>query len=178
MLSGRSGIALDARGIAEADALAAALAATPIAAIHSSPRQRAQQTAAAIARGRALPVATAPALDEIDFGRFTGRSFAALAGDPDWARWNAQRGTARCPGGETMAEAAARAWRFVDGLGAGVTVCVTHCDIVRALVCDLLGLGYARMFRIDCDPASVTELAFAPDDRRLVASNRRYPAAA
>ncbi len=33
-------------------------------------------------------------LDEIDFGTFTGRSFADLDGDPDWRTWNEDRANA------------------------------------------------------------------------------------
>ena len=74
-------------------------------ALFSSPRQRTQETAAPIAATLGLPVQTVAALDEIDFGTFTGRNFADLDGDPDWHRWNAERGSVRCPEGETMVEA-------------------------------------------------------------------------
>ncbi len=174
LLSGRSDIALDARGLDEAVALAEGLAGVPIDAIHASPRRRAQETAAAVAAGRGRAVRTAPALDEINFGAFTGRSFVALDGDPDWTRWNAERAAARCPGGETMGEATARAWRFVEGLPGGTILCVSHCDVIRGLVCDVLGLGYERMFQLGCDPASVTEMVFDGGGVRLAGLNRRY----
>jgi broad specificity phosphatase PhoE len=174
VMSGRSEIALDARGRDEARALAAGLARETIDAVHASPRRRAQETAAAVADGRGLPVQTATALDEIDFGDFTGRSFASLDADADWRQWNAERGSARCPGGETMREATARAWQFVAALPAGRILCVSHCDVIRGLVCEMLGLGYDRMFQLGCDPASVTEVAFDGDDVRLMGLNRRY----
>lgn len=173
-MSGRSEIELDARGVEEARALAEGLAQETIDAIHASPRRRAQETAAAVADGSGLTVGTAAALDEIDFGAFTGRSFASLDADADWRRWNAGRGSARCPGGETMGEATARAWRFVEALPAGRILCVSHCDVIRGLVCDVLGLGYDRMFQLECDPASVTEVAFDDGDVRVVGLNRRY----
>lgn len=176
MLSGRSAIALDATGVREAVALGEALSATSVTAILSSPRRRARETAAAIADRRGLAVVSEPAFDEIDFGALAGRSFAELDGDPDWARWNGERGSARCPGGETMGEASARAWRMIEGLAPGITLCVTHCDVIRALVCDVLGLGYDRMFQLGCDPASVTELAIDGGGMRVVATNRRYGA--
>jgi broad specificity phosphatase PhoE len=174
VMSGRSDIALDPRGRDETMALAAGVAGVPLDAIHASPRHRAQETAAAVAVGRGLPVQTAAALDEIDVGAFTGRAFAALDDDADWRRWNAERGSARCPGGETMADATSRAWRFIATLPAGRILCVSHCDVIRGLVCDVLGLGYERMFQLDCDPASVTELAFEGGGVRLVGLNRRY----
>ncbi|SOB79958.1 Broad specificity phosphatase PhoE [Sphingomonas guangdongensis] len=171
VLSGRSEIALDARGRAEAAALARWIGARPLAAVHASPRRRTRETAAALGR----PVITAPALDEIEFGDFTGRSFAALESDTDWHRWNAERETARCPGGETMGEAAARAldylWTLPD-TGSPV-LCVTHCDVIRGIVAQLLGLPFARMFQIGCDPGSVSTVVLAPGDTRIVAINER-----
>ena len=61
------------------------------------------------------------------------RSFAALEDDPAWRRWNEERGLARCPGGETMAEAVARSCDFLFSLPPGEAICVTHCDVIRAL---------------------------------------------
>jgi len=175
VLSGRSDIALDARGRREAEALAAALDGMAIATLHTSPRARARETIAPIAARRALPVTVAPALDEIDFGGFTGRSFDSLAADPDWQRWNAERATARCPGGETMKEASDRALSYLHGLGAddSPALCVTHCDVIRAVVVRALGLGFERMLAFDCDPASRTTLQIGDGGMRIVALNER-----
>jgi ribonuclease H / adenosylcobalamin/alpha-ribazole phosphatase len=174
-LSGRSDIGLNAAGMAEAEALSAWLTERPVGSIHASPRARAQQTALPLSRRTGLKVATTPALDEIDFGTFTGLSFAALDGDPAWHVWNAERQTARCPGGETMGEAVERAVTFLHGLAddAGPALCVTHCDIIRGVVARILGLEFGRMFAIDCDPGSVSTLAIAGGDMRVVALNQR-----
>lgn len=174
VLSGRSEIALNARGRAQAGALAARLSSTPLAAIHASPRRRCGETAAAIAAVSGAAVAVAPALDEIDFGGFAGRAFAELDREPDWRRWNARRDTARCPGGETMAEAAKRALAFLAGLpGEGSVLCVTHCDIIRGVAARALGLDFARMQALPCEPGSLTTLAFTAGEPRLVTLNER-----
>lgn len=173
MLSGRSAIGLDPRGHAEAAALARRLDDMPIASIHSSPCRRARETAAPIAERRGLEVRIAPALDEIDFGAFAARSFAALAGDADWARWNAERDSFRCPGGETMGEAVSRALGYLAALSAAdmPAVCVTHCDVIRGVVAASLGLGFDGMFALDCDPASITTLALDGGGVRLASLN-------
>lgn len=178
VLSGRSEIALDAVGEAQAEALAAMLGDTPLAAIHASPRRRCRETAARIAARTGLEVATAAALDEIDFGTFMGRGFAELKDDPDWRRWNAERDTARCPGGETMAEAVARAADFLRSLPRtdAPIACVTHCDIIRGLAAAAIGLPWSRMFDLPCDPGSVTTVEVAGDAIRLVTLNARPPA--
>lgn len=173
VLSGRSEIALNAAGVRQADALARWLDGTTIDALHASPRRRAAQTAAPIAARRGLATITAPAFDEIDFGRFTGHSFDGLASDPDWQRWNAERATFACPGGETMAAMRDRAFAYLAALPAGTHAIVTHSDVVRGLVAQVLGADAATIFAFDCDPASVTTLAQSGDWWRLVALNER-----
>ncbi|VXC28857.1 histidine phosphatase family protein [Sphingomonas sp. 8AM] len=173
VLSGRSNISLNQQGQAEAAALARLVAARGVRRIVTSPRARTRETAAVVAAALQLPVMADAALDEIDFGDFTGRSFAALDGDPDWQRWNAERGTARCPGGETMAEAVARAVTFVAACGEGVTLCVSHCDVIRGVVAHYLGLPLERIFSLGCDPGSVTTLSLEGEGAMVVAVNER-----
>lgn len=160
VLSGRSQIPLNDRGRAQAAQLPALLSDMPICSLHSSPRCRALQTAAPLARARGLPVEFSPALDEIDFGEFTGKSFLSLQNDPDWLHWNAWRSDARCPGGETMREAADRATAYIDSLepASFTALVVTHCDIIRALVSIARGSGISGLFDLDCEPASWSSL--------------------
>jgi broad specificity phosphatase PhoE len=184
VLSGRSEIDLNEVGRAEADALVDTMEGVDIASMHASPRTRARQTASPLSGHLGLSVRTAAALDEVDFGTFTGRDFAMLDGDPAWVHWNVERGTARCPGGETMAEAIARAATYLAALPLAdfPALCVTHCDIIRGLVAQQLGLGFDRLFAFGCDPASRTTLDITPCGPRLVALNERVrlraPAAA
>ncbi|WP_280742259.1 histidine phosphatase family protein [Sphingomonas jejuensis] len=138
--------------------------------IWTSPRARTRETAALIADGRA--VAIAPALDEIDFGDWSGRSFDELAPDPAWRRWNAARASARPPGGEKFAEVADR----LDGLlrqigGHHAAVLVTHCDVIRAFVCRILGLSADDWWRFDVDCGSVTRIMVEPGRTRLLSLN-------
>ncbi len=174
VLSGRSEIGLSTRGRDEAGALVEAFCGEPLASLHASPRRRARETIAPIAKARGLDVRIAPALDEIDFGHFAGQAFATLDADEDWRCWNAERGTARCPGGETMAEAVTRAVAYLEALAPedSPALCVTHCDIIRGVVADRLGMGFDRLFELECAPASCTTLAFGDGETRLVEINR------
>jgi broad specificity phosphatase PhoE len=173
VLSGRSEIALNDEGASQAERLSAWLAGEPIAALHTSPRRRAVETAAPLAARLALKPVVAPALDEIDFGAFTGRGFAELDGDPAWFTWNAERTTAACPGGETMEAALARAGGYLDALPAGTHALVSHCDVIRGVVAQVLGLPASAIFRFDCYPCSVTTLEDAGGGWRLVSLNER-----
>ena len=175
VLSGRSEIALDTRGAAEARALAAELSHAQIASLHTSPRRRARETIAPVADQCGVAVQVAPALDEIDFGSFTGKRFDALEDDTAWRQWNAERDKARCPGGETMAEASARALDYLRAIPADQSpaLCVTHCDVIRGVVTSALGLPFYRIFGFDCDPASITTLELVDGAIRIVALNQR-----
>jgi ribonuclease H / adenosylcobalamin/alpha-ribazole phosphatase len=175
VLSGRSEIALDVRGRDEVRALTDALREMPVRSLHSSPRRRARETIAPLAAQLGVEVQIAPALDEVDFGGFTGRSFSALESDSAWQRWNADRHAARCPGGETMAEAAGRALAYLRAIPAeqSPTVCVTHCDVIRGVVAQALGLPFDRIFLFDCDPASITTIELDEAGIRVVSLNQR-----
>lgn len=178
VLSGRlPGVSLSAAGRDEAAALSTRLAPTHLDALQASPRERARETAAAIAANRPLVVDLVDALDEIDFGGFTGRPFASLQADPDWRTWNDDRDGARPPGGESMAEAAAR---ILDHIGAvadrfagGVVAMVSHADVIKAVVLRVLGLSFAALSRFDVDPASVTRIAVSSGRLHLLSLNGR-----
>lgn len=178
VLSGRSEIALNEQGRAEAAVLAGAMTRHAPRSLHAGPRLRTRETAAAIATRTGLALRIAPELDEIDFGGFAGRSFDELEHDAAWRHWNAARDTARCPGGETMAEAAARAAGFLRRLPPDKcpAVCVTHCDVIRAIVVETRGEPYASMFALDCAPASSVTLAIGATGSIRVAALTSPPA--
>ncbi|MCD2325288.1 histidine phosphatase family protein [Sphingomonas sp. IC-56] len=176
ILSGRMpGIGLSPAGQSEAELLADHLRLHEFVAIHSSPVQRARETAAAIAAGRSLEVEIAEPLNEIDFGDWTGRAFEALSDDPDWHHWNEQRAVATPPRGESMAAAQARVFAYLQRLahdhpGENVAV-VTHCDIIRAALAQVLGLSLDAFHRFDVDPASVSRIAMGDWGARVLSIN-------
>lgn len=154
---------LTQEGSRQADALATELSDEAVAAVYASPRLRTRQTAEAIAAVHSRPVIVAEPLDEIDFGAWTGRSFEELDGRPEWDHWNSRRSLARCPDGESMAEARDRAAAFVDEVGQRhpqqTVVLVTHCDIIRALLCREHGRSLDDILSFEAEPASVARLA-------------------
>lgn len=179
ILSGRlPGVPLSQEGRSQAQRLAARLAATQMDAVHTSPVQRAQETAAAIAARRGLAVEVAPALDELDFGDWAGRSFVELAGDPRWDSWNTARETATAPGGEGMTAAQSRAWTHVERTALAspdrTVAMVTHCDVIRAVVARVLGLSLGHIQRFDVDPASVTRLAVGSWGAKVLSLNESH----
>ena len=173
----RRDIALSPEGLEQAEIVADLLGVEPLAAVYSSPRERAWYTAREIADAHELGVEVADALDEVDFGDWTGMSFDALEGDPLWQQWNEARSQARPPAGESMAEAVARAVAAIEALAAehdgGSVAAVSHCDIIRGVIAHYLGLSLDNLLRFDVDPASVSRLAVGNWGARVMTINER-----
>jgi probable phosphoglycerate mutase len=159
------GVYLSERGKAQARALARRLAPVRLAVVYASPLERTRQTAELIAAQQAIPVSILEQAIEIDFGGWEGKTFAELADDPHWRRWNECRSLARCPGGESMAEAQGR---IVDELAAVVRRCdgldvavVSHGDVIKAAVAWWLGIPLDLFQRLDIAVGSLTIAEFA-----------------
>jgi probable phosphoglycerate mutase len=178
VLCGRMpGVHLGAAGRAQAEALARSLAREPVAALHTSPAARCRETAAPLATAFGLGAAPDDAMDEIDFGAWTGQSFAALAPDPRWREWNIRRDTATAPGGESMAAAQARGIEALRQRYGNETVAVvSHCDIIKAVLSHHLGLPLQAYARFEISPASVSRISVRPGGACVLAMNERAPA--
>ena len=160
----RAGVHLNENGRAQAEALARRLQAAGLVELHCSPRERAVETAEPICRALSLPLRFVPALDEMDFGAWTGSSLDSLRSQALWQRFNRDRALMRVPGGETMAEVAARMARFMDelterlGNGTDAVALVGHGDPIRAAIAQAIGLPLDFMQRFDIAPASLSIL--------------------
>ncbi|MET9337933.1 histidine phosphatase family protein [Nonomuraea sp. NPDC003804] len=154
-------------GGAQAKALAERLAAVRLDALVSSPLDRCQETARAVAEDRGLEVRTDDRFGECGYGQWTGRPLAELAKEPLWQVVQYHPSAAVFPGGEAMADvqrravAAVRDWN--ERLGEkGVYLVCTHGDVIKAIVADALGLHLDQFQRITADPASVTIIRYTP----------------
>lgn len=156
-------------GSAQARRLAEQLCTESIAAIYSSPRLRTRQTAGAIAALRGVAVQVVDALDEIDFGEWTGCRFEELDGRPEWDLWNSARSRTGCPGGENMVDAQRRALDFLRTAArqheGQLVAVVTHCDIIRALLCWRDGRSLDAILDYEAGPASTTPFSLGPSLR-------------
>jgi probable phosphomutase (TIGR03848 family) len=163
-LAGRSeGVRLDERGRRQADLLSQRLAAWSIAAVYTSPRERAVETATPVARRLGLALRVDSAFDEIDFGDWTGRTFSELAHDPAWPLWVDRRSVAQPPNGEHFADVQRRAVDGIDRLRARhpeETVAVfSHGDVIKSVLAHFLGMTLDHLERFDLAPASVSLVA-------------------
>jgi probable phosphomutase (TIGR03848 family) len=169
------GVHLNAQGHLQARALAQRISQLPIAAICSSPLERAVETAEPIANLLGLQIATREEFNELDFGTWTGCEIADIAHDPAFQRFNALRSCAAVPDGEFMLQAQARMIAGLDALRvlhAGATVVVVgHGDPIKAAVAHYAGVHLDLFQRIEISPASISVVDVGESAPRIVAVN-------
>ncbi|HEX2494261.1 MAG TPA: histidine phosphatase family protein [Steroidobacter sp.] len=158
---------LDRRGELEAEALAERFVDCGRLVIETSPRARALQTAVVIAARANRDVRIEAALDEVDFGRWSGLSFATLLQDAEWRRWNEKRGFARTPTGDSMPAVQDRVIAHMRKLHvqypSAVIALVTHAEIIRAALLYCLEAPLDDYARYLIDPASLTTISMSGD---------------
>jgi probable phosphoglycerate mutase len=164
------GISLDDRGRGQARALGVRLAGVALDAIISSPLDRCQETAAAIAaahEGPPLAVRTDERVGECHYGDWTGQPLKRLAKEPLWRIVQAHPSAVRFPGGESMlgmqarAVGAVRDWNERLGREAVYLIC-SHGDVIKSILADSLGMHLDMCQRIQVDPCSLSVIRYTP----------------
>ena len=176
MLWGRTeGISLNDKGQEQVQQLAERFSGVKLDALYSSPLQRARETAEAVARVVQLEVRESPAFNEIDFGEWSGKTFASLGRDERWRRFNTQRSMATIPGGESFLEAQARAIseleRLRQQLGEARVAVVTHADIIKAVVGYVAGAPIDLWKRLEISLCSISIVVTDEQETKLLAVN-------
>ena len=179
-IAGRSeGISLVPAGYKQARRLKQLLAGIDIAAIYSSPQQRARETADALVGGGDQAVHIVAQLDELDYGDWTGRLISELNSVPQWQAFNSVRSCARIPNGELILEVQARAIGFMEQVAARhpdqCVAIVTHGDVIRAVLSYYLGLPIDLMLRLEISPASVSIVQLEPAGPVILCVNHTEP---
>ena len=123
----------------------------------TGPERRAVQTAEALA----LKATIEPALRDCDYGRWAGRSLAALQLEEPEAvsAWLGDPGAAP-HGGESIGDVLGRVASWLDTLAqrGGRFVGVTHPAIVRAAITHAIGGVPSSFWRIDVAPLTLASL--------------------
>jgi len=168
-LPGRApGLHLADKGRHEAKAVAERISRlTSVAAVYTSPLERARETAVPIATARKLPVRVEPGLNECDFGQWTGGELKQLRKTPEWRIVQRFPSGFRFPGGESFSEMQTRITSALGRLLAShpgeTIVVVSHADPIKAAVAHALGIPLDLFQRIVISPGSVTAIAYRPD---------------
>jgi alpha-ribazole phosphatase len=144
--------------VAEAAQLADALRDRPLAAVYTSPIERAAVTAQAVAAAHRLEPIVVDELRELDFGEADGVPFEELP--PELQRALVENPTeVRFPGGESYAELRERVTVACDQIvtlhpGSEVVV-VSHAGAIRAALATWLSMADGAAFRLDQRYASI-----------------------
>ncbi|MFK8026204.1 MAG: MSMEG_4193 family putative phosphomutase [Ilumatobacter sp.] len=165
VLPGRAkGLHLAELGHEQAEIAAQRIAELDVAAVYSSPLERAKETAAPISKALGLKTKIDRGLFECDFGDWTGESLVTLNKLPEWQTVQRAPSTFRFPGGESFTEMQTRMVSALDRLRLvhpGQTiVCVSHADTIKAAVAHAMGTHLDLFQRIVVSPASVSAITW------------------
>ncbi|MBA2948747.1 bifunctional RNase H/acid phosphatase [Streptomyces himalayensis] len=168
--SGGSDPALSDAGRAQADRVAAALAARgTIQAVVSSPLRRCRETAGIVATRLGLEVSIEEGLRETDFGAWEGLTFAEVRDryPDDLNAWLASAKAAPTGGGESFAavtrRVAATRDKLITAYRGRTVLLVTHVTPVKTLVRLALGAPPESLFRMELSAASLSAIAYYAD---------------
>ena len=166
--TGRTDIALTARGRDAALALGTTLAAHDFGLVLVSPSRRARETCELAGLGaRAVQDEN---LLEWDYGDYEGLTTAEIeAQSPGWSQWRDG-----CPGGEQPAGVGARADRAIAAALAspGEVVIFSHGHLLRVLGARWAGLGAEHGARLGLSPGAISLLGHEHGNRIITRWNQ------
>ena len=167
---GSTDVGLSPLGRHQAEAIAAYLDPAPIDAVVSSPRKRALDTAAPLARAKGLKLDVRKGLAEMHFGAWEGKSWEDIVAlDAGHAsRWEKDAANTAPPGGGETANAFGK--RVASGLeelvaeykGRSVAV-AAHAGTNRGFLAAILGRPYMEMFSFAQDYGCVNAVGWSGD---------------
>ena len=176
-LAGRlSGVHLNKKGIAQAQALAERLHGAPVKAIYSSPLERTMETAAPIAQVLGLEIIDSPGLIEADYGEWQDQSLKSLRRLKLWKTVQNSPSIMQFPGGESFAQTQQRITTELVELTRlhdqkDMLVCVSHADPIKLAVAYFIGLPIDMFQRISVSPGSITALFLGDSGGQLLGLN-------
>jgi probable phosphomutase (TIGR03848 family) len=169
------GVHLNDVGRAQAEAVAEMLAKIKFAAVYSSPIDRTMETALPIARRQDLRVQKRRSLGEVEFGKWTNRTFRTLRNTKLWARVQRHPSGVRFPEGESFLEVQRRAVEELEALREihlkDAVCCVSHADVIKLITAHYIGAHIDLFQRIDIGPASTTVIATGESGPRVLSVN-------
>jgi broad specificity phosphatase PhoE len=175
------GIHLNEHGQKQALALAEALKDVPLAAVYSSPLERAIETATPIANARKLKIIRNSDLMDTRVGKWQGKSLAVLRLTRAWKIVQQAPSRFRFPEGESFIDLQVRIANALEGIiklhnkPKNIIAVVFHADPIKLAVSHFLGLPLDHFQRLSCDTGSVTVLHINESGANLVKLNQRPP---
>jgi broad specificity phosphatase PhoE len=170
-------VGLSDLGARQAEALGEAIRRLRIAAVYTSPLERARRTAEIAAAGLGVPLTPVHDLRELSLGDWEGRTveeIRALPGDP-YEQWVRDPVACPPPGAEPLPEVQARVVSAMADIAAAhpngqQVLVVCHGGVISAYLAHCLGLPLSSIWRLTLSNGSITEVA--PPSVRSVNSTR------
>lgn len=155
------GVHLNQRGREEAQSVADLLKTQPLAAIYSSPLERALETAEPLSRNLSLNVKPNTGLMEVDFGDWQGLTATQMRRRKLYLLIQEKPSLVRFPNGESYSEAQQRIMRALLEIASTHAVdasiaCFSHCDIIRLAVAGFINLPLDAFQRLTVQTGSLT----------------------
>jgi probable phosphoglycerate mutase len=168
------GYHLSERGRGQAQRLAARLRDLPIAAVYTSPLERCQETARAVAEAKGLDPTSVQELAEVDVGRWTGRTFSVVRRTSLWRRVH-EDSSIRFPDGESLLDVQRRVVaaleRIVEEHRRDTVAAVSHGDPIRVALAHFAGLHLDLFRRLEVAAASVSVVTVGKGPPRVLRLN-------
>ena len=177
ILSGRlSGVSLSKQGKEQAIALIDRIGASSFDQIRISPLERCHQTIqpwlSSKFAGGVKEFVIDDGLNEVDYGRWSGRKLSALRREPLWKQVQNRPATVTFPDGERMQSAQKRVLASIQECHAkrknGVFLFISHGDVIKAAVAHLIGVPLNSFQNLVINPASLSILDFDGKSARLL----------
>jgi broad specificity phosphatase PhoE len=171
---------LSAEGYREAKLAGERLADQPLAAVYSSPLLRARETAEAVAQPHGLPVQLVADLQEIDVGRWEGRSWQEISQtEPDdYAQFMTDATTFGYPEGENMIQLLDRiqpAFERLMGENLGKRIAIVgHNVVCRVFIAHLLAIPLAEARRVSHHNCGISVLKYRDGQTKLRTLNTTF----
>jgi probable phosphoglycerate mutase len=174
------GVHLNEKGQKQAAELAESLKQVPLAALYSSPLERAVETAEPIAKARGLETQIRPGLIESFIGDWQGMELKTLRKLPEWKMVQQQPSRFRFPNGESFQEMQTRLVSEIEAIvkthkPEDIIGLVFHADPIKLVTAYYLGMPLDNFQRLGCDTASVTVFHVSPQGVALIKQNLRAP---
>lgn len=173
---GQADLHLSAEGHRQAEALGERFRGKPIDAVFSSDLVRSVETAQAITRHHKLEPILLPGLREIGLGKWEGETFSEVA--RIYPREFRLRGRDiahfRPPEGESFADCgqrALKAYREILGMPYEQIVIVGHAGVNRTILCHIMGIQLANLFRLTQDYACMNVIIQAENASHIKCLN-------
>ena len=180
ILAGQSpGVRLDPTGVEQSKSLADLLGELPINRVFVSPLERCIDTISPwlTKYGNSVEVHSEPRIIEPDYGTWSGRSLEELALEKLWSDVQHNPAEVTFPSGEKFADVWNRVADFYAQIrelanDGGNYIVVSHGDIIKFLIANVLNIRFEHFQALVVEPASISIAQFSEKRARLVQFNR------